>query len=82
MATMSSGKDSSGKHSIVDDFMYGSNVATAHVYIRMGRYISTEQNNLYPINEWILWYTVTIMAYYCPQDEMYDRLYMTLCTCT
>ena len=55
MATMSSGKDSSGKHSIVDDFMYGSNVATAHVYIRMGRYISTEQKNLYPLDEWILW---------------------------
>lgn len=25
-----------GKGSIVDDFMYGSNVATAHIYIRMG----------------------------------------------
>lgn len=25
-----------GKESIVDDFMYGSNVATAHVYVRMG----------------------------------------------
>ncbi|XP_067685249.1 protein lifeguard 4-like [Haliotis asinina] len=25
-----------GKESIVDDFMYGSNVASAHVYIRMG----------------------------------------------
>ncbi|XP_060064655.1 protein lifeguard 4-like [Ylistrum balloti] len=25
-----------GKQSIVDDFMYGSNVATSHVYIRMG----------------------------------------------
>lgn len=25
-----------GKDSIVDDFMYGSNVASAHVYIRMG----------------------------------------------
>ena len=24
-------------HSIVDDFMYGSNVAAAHVYIRMGK---------------------------------------------
>ena len=24
------------KGSIVDDFMYGSNVATAHVYIRLG----------------------------------------------
>lgn len=36
MATMASSKDSFGKGSIVDDFMYGSNVATAHVYIRMG----------------------------------------------
>lgn len=34
---MSSGKDDFGKQSIVDDFMYGSNVATAHVYIRMGK---------------------------------------------
>lgn len=25
-----------GKESVVDDFMYGSNVASAHVYIRMG----------------------------------------------
>lgn len=25
-----------GKESIVEDFMYGSNVATAHVYVRMG----------------------------------------------
>ena len=30
-----------GKGSIVDDFMYGSNVATAHVYIRMGTCIFT-----------------------------------------
>ncbi|XP_061187844.1 protein lifeguard 4-like [Saccostrea echinata] len=35
MATKPS-SDEFGKHSIVDDFMYGSNVATAHVYIRMG----------------------------------------------
>lgn len=28
-----------GKESIVDDFMYGSNVATAHVYVRMGMYM-------------------------------------------
>lgn len=28
----------SGKHSIVDDFMYGSNVAGSSVYIRMGMY--------------------------------------------
>ena len=27
------------KHSIVDDFMYGSNVAAAHVYIRMGKFL-------------------------------------------
>jgi len=26
----------SDKHSIVDDFMYGSNVASSHVYIRLG----------------------------------------------
>ena len=26
-----------GKGSIVDDFMYGTNVAGAHVYIRMGK---------------------------------------------
>lgn len=25
-----------GKQSIVDDFMYGSNVATSHIYVRMG----------------------------------------------
>ncbi|XP_041349886.1 protein lifeguard 4-like [Gigantopelta aegis] len=31
-----SGSKMEGKSSIVDDFMYGSNVATAHVYIRMG----------------------------------------------
>lgn len=24
------------KHSIVDDFMYGSNVASSHIYIRLG----------------------------------------------
>ena len=24
---------------IVDDFMYGSNVATAHVYIRLGKHV-------------------------------------------
>jgi len=28
--------DGSEKHSIVDDFMYGSNVASSHVYIRLG----------------------------------------------
>ena len=27
-----------GKDSVVDDFMYGSNVASAHVYIRMGKF--------------------------------------------
>lgn len=37
MATKATSKDSFGKESIVDDFMYGSNVATAHVYIRMGK---------------------------------------------
>jgi len=26
----------SDKHSIVDDFMYGSNVASSHVYVRLG----------------------------------------------
>ena len=30
-------------HSIVDDFMYGSNVAAAHVYIRMGKAHSIDQ---------------------------------------
>lgn len=35
MFTSMDGKGS-GKDSIVDDFMYGSNVASAHVYIRMG----------------------------------------------
>lgn len=32
------------KHTIVDDFLYGNNVAGASVYIRMGRYnfIATE----------------------------------------
>ncbi len=29
------------KSSIEDDFMYGSNVATAHVYIRLGKNTST-----------------------------------------
>ena len=28
------------EHSIVDDFMYGSNVAAAHVYIRMGKILN------------------------------------------
>jgi len=28
----------SDKHSIVDDFMYGSNVASSHVYIRLGMF--------------------------------------------
>ena len=28
---------SSGKHSIVDDFMYGSNVAGSHMYVRLGK---------------------------------------------
>lgn len=37
MATKATSKESFGKESIVDDFMYGSNVATAHVYIRMGK---------------------------------------------
>ena len=36
MGDSPSNKD--GKGSIVDDFMYGSNVATAHIYIRMGRF--------------------------------------------
>lgn len=40
MATKATSKDSFGKESIVDDFMYGSNVATAHVYIRMGKWSS------------------------------------------
>ncbi len=26
--------------SVVDDFMYGSNVAGSHVYIRMGKYVT------------------------------------------
>jgi len=30
----------SDKHSIVDDFMYGSNVASSHVYIRLGIFLS------------------------------------------
>ena len=30
-------------HSIVDDFMYGSNVAAAHVYIRMGKTHSIDE---------------------------------------
>jgi len=29
----------SDKHSIVDDFMYGSNVASSHVYIRLGTFL-------------------------------------------
>ncbi|CAH1783365.1 unnamed protein product [Owenia fusiformis] len=29
-------KQAKEEHSIVDDFMYGSNVATSHVYVRMG----------------------------------------------
>jgi len=28
----------SDKHSIVDDFMYGSSVASSHVYIRLGMF--------------------------------------------
>jgi len=30
----------SDKHSIVDDFMYGSNVASSHVYIRLGIHLA------------------------------------------
>lgn len=30
--------DQSEKHSIVDDFAYGSNVASSAVYIRLGEY--------------------------------------------
>ena len=39
MATMfgQSVDHASGKGSIVDDFMYGSNVASSHVYIRLGK---------------------------------------------
>lgn len=48
MATMASSKDSFGKESIVDDFMYGSNVATAHVYIRMGKWSSKYTYTLHP----------------------------------
>ena len=29
----------SGKSGIVDDFMYGTNVASAHIYIRMGKFV-------------------------------------------
>jgi hypothetical protein len=39
-----------GKDSVVDDFMYGSNVASAHVYIRMGKlwiiHIQSRQDGL------------------------------------
>ena len=31
-------RNSTQEESIVDDFMYGSNVAQAHVYVRMGLY--------------------------------------------
>ena len=27
------------QHSIVDDFMYGSNVAGSHIYVRLGMYV-------------------------------------------
>jgi hypothetical protein len=47
MATMSSGKADFGKQSIVDDFMYGSNVATAHVYIRMGKFLCLATAHVY-----------------------------------
>lgn len=33
---LSSSSKNNGESSIVDDFMYGSNVASAHIYIRMG----------------------------------------------
>lgn len=36
MATLAEPHNDGGKGSIVDDFMYGSNVASSHVYIRMG----------------------------------------------
>jgi len=32
--------DQSEKHSIIDDFAYGSNVASSAVYVRMGEYTS------------------------------------------
>lgn len=48
MATKATSKDSFGKESIVDDFMYGSNVATAHVYIRMGKWSSKYICTLHP----------------------------------
>lgn len=48
MATKATSKDSFGKESIVDDFMYGSNVATAHVYIRMGKWSSKYTYTLHP----------------------------------
>lgn len=47
MATKATSKDSFGKESIVDDFMYGSNVATAHVYIRMGKWSSKYRYTLH-----------------------------------
>ncbi len=36
MFTNQTGLTSEPKHSIVDDFMYGSNVASSHVRIRLG----------------------------------------------
>ncbi|KAL5013925.1 hypothetical protein ScPMuIL_008195 [Solemya velum] len=36
MAATKGDAEVQGKASIVDDFMYGSNVATAHIYIRLG----------------------------------------------
>ena len=38
------------EHSIVDDFMYGSNVAAAHVYIRMGKILNHFLNHFLPFN--------------------------------
>ena len=43
MATTYSGKGSGAKEmSIVDDFMYGSNVAAAHVSIRLGKLLNLQ----------------------------------------
>ena len=38
------------EHSIVDDFMYGSNVAAAHVYIRMGMILIHFLNHFLPFH--------------------------------